>query len=164
VDEIIIRQAGLADLDDLVRLRRLMFESMGAGDAAELDAADDAVRAYMCSAIPAETFYGWLAVTRQGQAVGSGGIVIDIHPPGPGNLSGRVGYIMNVVTVPAYRRHGIARRMMQTMLHWLAEQGIQRVSLHASQMGRPLYESMGFVAGNEMRFTIQHTPPPSASS
>ena len=157
MDEVTIRQAGLADLDDLVRLRRLMFESMGVDNAAELDAADDAVRNYLCSAIPAGTFYGWLAVTGQGQAVGSGGIVIDTHPPGPGNLSGRVGYIMNIVTVPSYRRRGIARRMMQTILQWLADRGIERVSLHASDMGRPLSESMGFADGNEMRFTIRHT-------
>ena len=68
----------------------------------------------------------------------------------PDNLSGRMGYIMNVVTIPAYRRTGIARRVMQAILHWLSEQGIRRVTLYATEMGRPLYQELGFAAGNEM--------------
>jgi ribosomal protein S18 acetylase RimI-like enzyme len=34
----------------------------------------------------------------------------------PENLSGQIGYIMNLVTDPSYRRPGIARRIMRTML------------------------------------------------
>jgi hypothetical protein len=35
---------------------------------------------------------------------------------------------------------------------WLA-QGYDRVLLHASDAGRPLYESLGFVPTNEMRYS-----------
>ena len=37
------------------------------------------------------------------------------------------------------------------MLEWLAAQGIQRVTLHATEVGRPLYEELSFVDSNEMR-------------
>ncbi len=151
VDEITIRQATVADIPDLVRLRRLMFEAMGFDDPAQLDTADAASKTYFAEAIPAEEFYGWLAVTPAGEAVGSGGLVFDQHPPGPTNLSGRIGYIMNMVTVPRYRRQGIARHIMQAMIKWLTEQGIQNMALHATVAGRPLYKEMGFVDSNEMR-------------
>jgi GNAT superfamily N-acetyltransferase len=154
-DEITIRQATAADISDLVRLRRVMFESMGYDDAAQLDAADGAAAAYFTDAIPRGAFYGWLAHTATGAAVGSGGVVVDRHPPGPNNLSGRVGYVMNVVTVPGYRRRGIARRVMETILRWLAERGVQRVTLHTTEVGRPLYEQFGFVAGNEMQLWME---------
>jgi ribosomal protein S18 acetylase RimI-like enzyme len=154
-NQIAIRQATLDDLADLVRLRRTMFESMGFDDGAQLDAADAAARAYFAEAIPAGQFHGWLAVTPTGTAVGSGGIVIDRHPPGPSNLSGRAGYIMNVVTAPGYRRRGIARRMMQVMLEWLAARGIEHVTLHATEAGRPLYRELGFVDGNEMTMRLR---------
>jgi GNAT superfamily N-acetyltransferase len=62
-----------------------------------------------------------------------------------------VGYLMNLVTLPRYRRRGIARRIMRVMLAWLADQGIHTVALHASEMGRPLYQELGFKASNEMR-------------
>jgi GNAT superfamily N-acetyltransferase len=149
-----IRQATVTDIPDLVRLRRVMFESMGYDDPVQLDAADRAAAAYFSRAIPKGKFQGWLAVTPGGEAVGSGGAVIDRHPPGPSNLSGQIGYVMNVVTVPAYRRQGIARRVMSAILCWLAEQGIQHVTLHATEMGRSLYQELGFETGNEMRLGL----------
>ncbi len=153
-DTITIRQATTADASELVRLRRMMFETMGFDDPAQLDAADAATKAYLAKEIPSRRFHGWLAVTSTGLAVGSGGVVIDQHPPGPGNLSGQVGYIMNLVTDPQYRRRCIARRMMQTMLRWLADQGVQQVTLHATEVGRPLYKELGFVDSNEMRLKL----------
>ena len=64
---------------------------------------------------------------------------------------------MTVVTVPRYRRRGIARRVMQVILEWLAEQGIQRVALHTSDDGRSLYESLGFQPSNEMRLHLENS-------
>ncbi len=157
-DDVTIRQATAADVPDLVRLRRAMFEAMGFDDAAQLAAADAAAAAYFATAIPSGEFHGWLAFTSANEAVGSGGAVIDQHPPGPSNLSGRSGYIMNVVTMPRHRRQGISRRIMQTMLEWLAEQGIRRVKLHTTGIGRPLYEELGFVDGNEMRLKLAGRP------
>jgi GNAT superfamily N-acetyltransferase len=52
-------------------------------------------------------------------------------------------------------RRGIARRIMQAMLQWLAEQGIQRVTLHATDVGRSLYEALGFEESNEMRLRLE---------
>ena len=153
--EVTIRQATLADLDELVRLRRMMFESMGVDDIERLDAMDQAVRAYMATAMPAGQFYGWLAFAPDGETIASGGAVIDHHPPGPHNLSGRVGYIMNIVTIPRYRRQGIARRVMRAILDWAREQSIQNVALHASDMGKSLYASMGFADSNEMRRMLE---------
>jgi ribosomal protein S18 acetylase RimI-like enzyme len=151
---ITIRQATVADIADLVRLRRLMFEWMGCDDAAQLDASDQAVVAYFAETLPAGKFCGWLAVTSAGEAVGSGAVV-DRHPPGPGNPSGRIGYIMNISVEPAYRRRGIARRMMHTALDWLAEQDVHYITLHATEMGRSLYEELGFVASNEMKLKLE---------
>jgi GNAT superfamily N-acetyltransferase len=62
---------------------------------------------------------------------------------------------MNVITHPAYRRRGLARRLVQITLAWLDEQGIQRADLHATDMGRPLYESLGFADHAGMRLEIE---------
>ena len=155
VDDILIRQATVADIPDLVRLRRMMLEWMGCDDPARLDAADTAASSYFAETIPAGAFYGWLAVTSTGETVGSGGAVFDQRPPGPGNLSGRIGYIMNISVIPSHRRRGIARRITQTILKWMAEQGIRYTTLHATEMGRPLYEELGFLASNEMELRLE---------
>jgi ribosomal protein S18 acetylase RimI-like enzyme len=153
-NDIVIRQATVADIPDLVRLRRMMFEAMGFDDLAKLDVGDAAAADYFARAIPSGEFQGWLAITPAGEAVSTSGLVIDQHPPGPGNLSGKTGYIMNVVTHPAYRRRGLARRLVQAALVWLDERDIQRAELHATDMGRPLYESLGFAAHTGMRLEM----------
>jgi ribosomal protein S18 acetylase RimI-like enzyme len=152
---VIIRRATQADIPNLVRLRRMMFEGMGWEDHERLVSAQAASAAYLAKAIPSGEFYGWVAVVPTGKTVSTGGIIIDQHLPTPGNLSGKIGYVLNVATDPHYRRRGIARRIMQTMLAWLAEKGIRRAVLHASDQGWPLYESLGFKqTANEMRLEI----------
>jgi GNAT superfamily N-acetyltransferase len=155
VEGISIRPATLDDVADLIRLRRAMFESMGIEDPAQLDAGDEAAAAYFCRAIPTGEFHAWLAVTPNGKAVASSGVVIDQHPPGPRNLSGQTGYIMSVVTAPDYRRMGIGREVTQVALAWLDKQGVTRAELHATDMGRPLYEDLGFADSHGMRLTIR---------
>jgi hypothetical protein len=42
---------------------------------------------------------------------------------------------------------------MNAVMQWANEHDCDRVLLHASEMGRPLYEALGFVPSNEMRWT-----------
>jgi hypothetical protein len=42
--------------------------------------------------------------------------------------------------------------LMRRVLEWAAEERLDRLVLHASLEGRALYERLGFVATNEMRF------------
>ena len=77
--------------------------------------------------------------------------------PGP-NLTGQFllhgleGLILNVYVDRAHRRQGVARRLMDTLISWAPGAGIVRLVLHASPDGRRLYESLGFLASNEMFF------------
>jgi GNAT superfamily N-acetyltransferase len=63
--------------------------------------------------------------------------------------------ILNVYTDPEYRRRGIARLLMETMIDWCKRKGLARVNLHASDAGRHLYESLGFEPSNEMRLKLR---------
>jgi len=38
-------------------------------------------------------------------------------------------------------------------MNWTTERGFDRMLLHASESGRPLYTSLGFVVSNEMRWS-----------
>jgi GNAT superfamily N-acetyltransferase len=64
---------------------------------------------------------------------------------------GRHALVVNVFTEPAWRRRGIAELLMRRLLAWAREERLDRVVLHASAEGRPLYERLGFVPTNEMR-------------
>jgi GNAT superfamily N-acetyltransferase len=150
-NDIAIRLATAEDIPDVIRLRRMMFEAMGYTDPAQLDAADQACIAYFSRAIPAGEYLGWLAVTDEGQTIASGGVCVDVHPPGPNNPEGRIAYIMNMCTEPAYRRRGLARRIFDQIMQWVQRQGIHLASLHATDLGKILYTQYGFKDSNEMR-------------
>jgi GNAT superfamily N-acetyltransferase len=47
---------------------------------------------------------------------------------------------------------GLARRLMTTVIDWSRLNGVDRLILHASTDGRPLYESLGFDQTTEMVF------------
>ena len=64
------------------------------------------------------------------------------------------GYIANVYVEPQYRHRGVARALTAAAIEWLLSIGCEVVRLQASQFGRPLYESMGFVATGEMELRL----------
>ncbi|WP_437942406.1 GNAT family N-acetyltransferase [Sorangium sp. So ce341] len=66
-------------------------------------------------------------------------------------------YVCFVVTAPEHRRKGYAEAVVRGCLDdALSETGIQRSVLHATDMGRPVYEGMGYRAVTRFAF---YTPP-----
>ncbi len=54
-------------------------------------------------------------------------------------------WIGMVLTLPEYRRRGLARRLMERALAHCEQQRIACVKLDATDLGRPLYADLGFV-------------------
>ena len=149
-----IRLATTKDISDLVRLRRLMFEWMGYTEKKSLDDNDKANELYFSKSIPEGNFLGWVAQTKIGKTIGCGGLVIDQHPPGPSNLSGKIGYIMNISVDPEFRHQGVAKEILKIILTYLKNNNITVSTLHASEMGKSLYEKAGYIPTNEMRLQL----------
>lgn len=61
------------------------------------------------------------------------------------NPSGHKAYIMNVYTRQAYRNCGLAKQNLKYLLDDLNKRNIGFITLEATNMGRPLYEGMGFI-------------------
>jgi GNAT superfamily N-acetyltransferase len=154
MDSISIRKATISDVPSLVRLRRLMFESMGYHDPDLLNAGDIAVTAFFKKTIPTKEYQGWVAENSVGDIVSNIGAVIDHHPPGPNNLTGKIVYLMNLCTLEEYRRHGVARKLLEVAVEWAKGMKVSKVSLHATEMGKDLYEQIGFTQTNEMRLKL----------
>jgi len=88
------------------------------------------------------------------QAVACSGLSIHAHPPTYTNPSGKIGYITNMFTRPAWRRMGIAGQLVDKLAETARVTGCGKLFLNASPMGRPVYARYGFreVEG-EMCFT-----------
>jgi GNAT superfamily N-acetyltransferase len=53
-------------------------------------------------------------------------------------------WIGMMLTLPEYRRRGFARQLMERALEFLTNRGVRCIGLDATDMGQPLYESLGF--------------------
>ncbi len=101
-------------------------------------------------------YVGWLATPADQSelVVGGAGVQLQRILPRPVDDvtigEGRQGTIVNVFTEPEWRRRGIAGLLMQEIINWSKTEKIDRLILHASDDGRPVYEKLGFKESNEM--------------
>lgn len=65
------------------------------------------------------------------------------------NPSGKKAYIMNMYTIPEYRRRDIVIKTLDMLIKDTKNKGITSISLEATDMGRPLYEKYGFIKMND---------------
>ena len=153
----LVRRATPADAATVARHRVEMFRDMGILAAAHAPL-DVARRRALGQGLADGSYRGWL-VEEAGTVVAGGGLVLRPLLPRPGHADGGVeAYVLNVYTDPPHRRRGLARRLMDEILAWCDAEGVQRVSLHASDDGRGLYESLGFESTNEMRRDLPRVP------
>jgi GNAT superfamily N-acetyltransferase len=152
--EVLIMPATLDDIPELLRHRRGMYEDMGYNDAETLSTMTSTCESYLAKALANGTLHGWLACAGE-KVVAGGFVIVSPWPSHPYDGQCRRATILNMYTDPPFRRQGTARRLMQTMIDWCRKEGFVQVDLHASDKGRPLYESMGFEATNEMRLDLR---------
>ena len=62
--------------------------------------------------------------------------------------TGNRAHLMNVYTRADYRRRGISKKMVEILIDEAKENGVTEISLDATEMGIPLYESLGFKASD----------------
>jgi GNAT superfamily N-acetyltransferase len=149
-----IRRANLDDIKSIVEQRRGMLEELRMGDMSLLETTLAAFGQWCIPLMKSEQYLGWLGVSPEGEVVSGIGLWIQEWIPTLRSKSTLRGYILNVYTDPAHRKQGLARLLTQTALDWCNANGIEIIALHASKYGRPLYESLGFKATNEMRLVI----------
>jgi GNAT superfamily N-acetyltransferase len=146
------RMANVEDIDVLIHHRVAMFRDMGR-DRESIAQTEIAAREYFSSAVSDGSYRGWL-VEADGKVIGGAGVVISAWPGVPGSRLAKRAMILNMYVEREYRRRGIARTLMEHTIAWCKSEGYSAVGLHASDEGRPLYESMGFLPTNEMRLTF----------
>jgi len=67
----------------------------------------------------------------------------------------KYGYIWGVYVVSKNRGKGVARALTEACRDHLKGIGCTKIVLHASPMGRPVYEKLGFETSNEMSLELK---------
>ena len=139
-----------ADLREIVRQRREMFAANGHPDQV-LAPMSEAFAAWLAPRLASGAYFGWIVEDEAGRPVaGLGMMELDWppHPLHPGQ--DRRGYILNVFVDPDLRGAGVGRALMDRAVAEGRRRGLDLLVLHASPMGRPLYDLLGWTPGSEM--------------
>jgi ribosomal protein S18 acetylase RimI-like enzyme len=146
------RCATIADAALLTAHRHAMFAEMGTSDDATLTEMSRNFETWIKQMLDAGKYVGW--VVEEGErAVASAGFFELDWPPHPLDPSGcGRGYLLNFWVDPKCRRQGLARSLVNEALAESKRRRLCITTLHASDAGRPLYETLGFRETNEMNY------------
>lgn len=159
--EFLIRPADVRDAAIIAGHRARMFHDMGELSDETVDDFLATSQAWTERALANGEYLGWLATPEKEPAliIAGAGVhrrQVPPHPHRPSRDSafakGRHAIVLNVFTEPEWRSRGVAALLMEKIIRWAREEKLDRLILHASAQARSLYERMGFVATNEMRF------------
>lgn len=153
----LVRRAVPEDAEELVRLRKVMLDSLRPSDDVRWQSPTvEALRVRLADADGELAAFVVDAPRESGRLAACATGTIHLSLGSPGNPTGASGHIFNVCTDPEHRRRGYSRACMEALLSWYRERGVRRIDLHASEQGEPLYASLGFARtpAPAMRLTL----------
>jgi GNAT superfamily N-acetyltransferase len=168
-----IRRATVADADIIASHRARMFRDMGdIVDGEPFENLRAQTKARLTNWLESGDYVGWLAASPDAKIIAGDGVQLQTILPRPrasppsGRTRpavrstssigpGRQGTIVNVFTEPDWRRRGLASLLIKEIITWSRHERLDRLLLHASAEGRSVYERLGFIAGNDMRFVCE---------
>jgi GNAT superfamily N-acetyltransferase len=158
-----LRRATLRDLDVLTDHRVEMWRSIGHNTPRELADHPVPYQNWLRPRLRSGEVVAVLA-TVGGEPAGSGALWFMPQEPRPGLPTRDIPYIMSMYTRPANQRQGIATAIVRELVRVARRSGAARVTLHAADQGRRVYERLGFEPTAEMRLWIRRPawagPPP----
>lgn len=161
-EEFEIRAVTVIDAAVIAEHRARMFQEMGLVPDPLFPSYRAQCEAGLHEMLASGEYLGWLGhpIAEPEKIVAGLGVQLRRtlpHPVGePGGeitlAAGRHAIVINVFTEPDWRRRGLATLLMERLLGWARAERLDRLVLHATAEGRLVYERLGFVQTNEMRF------------
>lgn len=81
---------------------------------------------------------------KEQKCIGTGIVFYYDSVPSKINLTGKNAYITGMYVEPEYRGRGVAKEILRRVISRVSGKGYKVIMLNASDMGRPLYEKVGF--------------------
>ena len=138
----------------LAEHRKMMWLDIHPEFEGELKATDARTRKWIEEGLSKKRLVGLIVKTPQGEVAGSGCVWLREEQPRPTSMRLVVPYLMSMYTVKKFRRQGVASLVVKKALDWCRERNYDRIVLHASKEGRPVYEALGFEPSTEMRLKL----------
>lgn len=156
ISTIVFRKATSADIENLIRLRIAFLKEVQKPETRQIDDAtlEEALRKYFTLHLSGDSFVAWLAL-HEDEIVATSGLCFQQIVPGFTLADGKVAYILNIFTLPEWRGQGLGKQIFDHILQEAKSRGYKRISLHATEDGRAIYEKCGFrLTGDEMELRL----------
>lgn len=149
-----LRRARSGDLPTLIAHRLAMFTEIHDIPRPTLASHARVYRQWLRERLHRRELIAYVVEDRAGDLVASGGMWF--QPTQPRVLMPKPAspYILSMYTRPADRHRGLASLIVRRLIADARRLGYPRVTLHASDMGRPVYERLGFEPTREMRLWL----------
>lgn len=139
------KKAAVEDIDELVRTRIIVLRAANKLSVdVDMSVVEQESYKYYKWAIDSGEHIAYLVYDNK-KFIGAGGVSFYRVMPTYHNPTGKKAYIMNMYTALEYRRQGIALHTLDLLVKDAREQGVSKIALEATDMGRPLYERYGFI-------------------
>ena len=137
-----IRKATLRDINLLIAMRTAFITQEHPDLSGEqIEAMVSNLREYYPRHLNRD-FWAYFAET-DGQAAAVAYLLIQERPANTRLPSGIIATILNVYTIPAFRRRGLASALLREAMEDAKQLGASVIELLASEMGRGVYEKTG---------------------
>ena len=137
-------KAGIEDVKILVEYRiRFAIELVGEQPKEKIEFLRNQMTDYFSIATVDDSCISIIAKWKD-EVAGIGSIHLREMPGNIKNPSGKWGYIMNMYTVPKFRRKGICNEILNCLINEGKQNGITGFELHATKDGEPIYRKNGF--------------------
>lgn len=142
--EIEIRKAELDNLDLLMEWRMTVLREVFSIPPHEpMENLEYANRIYYQTALKTGEHIACFAYADN-KIVGCGGVCFYWEMPSPDNPNGGCAYLMNIYTVPEYRKCGAGKSIVTWLRQRSNERGIGKIYLETSEKAREFYKKIGF--------------------
>lgn len=151
---LVFRRAS-ADDTGILTENRIVFltETYGERPPEKIDALRKSLKDYFARAFKNNTFIAWIAEYEE-KPVGFSGLVIREQPGNFDTINGKTGYILNMFTIQEFRKNGICGILFQKLLDEAVLSGLDKVELHATTDGDPVYRQFGFTEPHDKALEI----------
>ncbi|MBB2182086.1 GNAT family N-acetyltransferase [Lachnospiraceae bacterium MD1] len=149
-----IRKAYLSEIEELAAIRTEFINSLISSEMTISEEFETNANAYMRKHMADDSMVSWVAV-EDGKIVSTAMVCYYELLPIMLNQSGKYGYIYNVYTLPEYRKRGLASQLLNKIKEEAKERQIGQLQLRATEMGKLLYEKLGFeLLNREMAYIV----------
>ncbi len=150
---IVVFSGSPADADLLIQHRQRLWQEVSSRSEEEICSRLQSYREWLMAGLGKGDVHAFVAKTGESIA-GSCCVWVRSVEPKLGLTLFAEGYLMAMYTEPAFRRMGVASALLKKSIDFCRERGVERIVLHSSEYGKPLYEKFGFTDTTEMRLDL----------